>query len=965
MAALLLAAFLVISLFPTAGLAEDDPGEAVPVAESVPEVPPAEPEPEEQVEAQSVEETEWVPDVEIPDEDVPEALPALPEEQAQGDNTDEQIEPAPSEPADDNPTTDPPENSEDQVQAQNIDDDVKAMEAEKPEKNEEPEQDDPNKSDDSDDPPTAFMVTLEDYTCEYDGEEHWSDKTPVCEPSDETTTYAFAFSFEEEGEYTDDLTNLKQTDAGEYTIYVKAMNQAGEVVATNTAKLIISKREVTVKVDDCTAEYTGSELYGSKELVYEGLLEGHLATINYEPARGTEVDTYEGSFDEDSFKVVVKPINEEDPSEEEAAGEEITGEKEDTEEKDGESAADNEDDTPETVVTSNYTLREMTPGKLEITKSEVSISSADGTWTYDGNEHSKPEYTVLCGGETVTPDDDSGLVFTLPETGDKLTITEPAKVKNVSDTAEGNNAFSYELTNTEKHDVQKNYNVQKNIGTLTIIPLEQATVTITGNSDTKTYSGSTQSVSGYKYNVKVGETVIPSDDFTVTLAADKKAEAVGTDTGTYAMGLTKDDFTVTNPNYNNYNNIIVEYTDGVLTIQQLYVKVTITGHNDKAVYDGKEHSVSGYDVACNVDLYAKNLDSNINFTGNAYASRTNVSSSEREGTTYMGLKEDQFKNRNTNFNAQFEVVDGYQTIEKRYLSIKVKPQSYVYNGESQGENKQVYSDQNVISEKVEVEGLQGRDKLLSITLNGQQTEVGTYTKDGIALSQVKIGTDLNTSTTSNRNYEIHWYRGTMTITRAPLTIKVKPQSYPYNGKAQGEDNKTYTDPAEISKKVEVKGLQGKDKLLSITLNGQETEVGTYNNKDKEEGIALSNWKIGTDSKNSTNSNKNYKINWTRGTLTITEADSSNNSTGGSESRGSSGGSKTGGSSSGSGSSSRSSSSGSGDNSYNSYDYSSGNNYYSGGDSNTTNTAQAESAVVSYEVPLEIGVVNTGTGESYE
>ena len=331
----------------------------------------------------------------------------------------------------------------------------------------------------------------------------------------------------------------------------------------------------------------------------------------------------------------------------------------------------------------------------------------------------------------------------------------------------------------------------------------------------------------------------------------------------------------------------------------------------------------------------------------------------------MGLKEDQFKNRNTNFNAQFEVVDGYQTIEKRYLSIKVKPQSYVYNGESQGENKQVYSDQNVISEKVEVEGLQGRDKLLSITLNGQQTEVGTYTKDGIALSQVKIGTDLNTSTTSNRNYEIHWYRGTMTITRAPLTIKVKPQSYPYNGKAQGEDNKTYTDPAEISKKVEVKGLQGKDKLLSITLNGQETEVGTYNNKDKEEGIALSNWKIGTDSKNSTNSNKNYKINWTRGTLTITEADSSNNSTGGSESRGSSGGSKTGGSSSGSGSSSRSSSSGSGDNSYNSYDYSSGNNYYSGGDSNTTNTAQAESAVVSYEVPLEIGVVNTGTGESYE
>ena len=556
-AALLLTVFLIISLFPTAGLAENDPGEAAPVAESVPEAPPAEPEPEEQVEAQSVEETEWVPeetaDEDIPDEAVPEAVPSLPEEQVQDVSTDEQVEPEPSEPAGDNPPADLPENSEDQVQAQSIDDDVKAMEAEKPEKNEEPEQDDPNKSDDSDDSPAAFTVTLEDYTCEYDGEEHYSDKIPVCDPSDETTTYAFTFSFNEDGEYAADLTSLKQTDAGEYTIYVKATNQDGEEAAT-TAKLIVNKREVKVKVADSEAVYNGSEQCGSKELVFEGLLDGHVATIDYEPATGTEVGIHDnGTFDEDTFKVIVKPVNEEDTPEEEETGEkntgeDDTGEKEDNTEEDGENTTNDGDDTPETVVTSNYILTEMTPGQLVIKPVDVSISSADAEWTYDGYEHSKPEYTVLCGGETVTPDDDSGLVFTLPQTGDKLTITEPAKVKNVSDTAEGNNAFSYELKNEDQSDIQKNYNVQKNFGTLTIIALDQATVTITGNSDTKTYSGSAQSVSGYKYNVKVGETVIPSDDFTVTLAPDKKAEAAGTDTGTYAMGLAKNDFTVTNPN---------------------------------------------------------------------------------------------------------------------------------------------------------------------------------------------------------------------------------------------------------------------------------------------------------------------------------------------------------------------------------------------------------------------------------
>ncbi len=911
-AALLLAVFLIISLFPTAVLAEEDTGETAPVAESVPEASPAEP--EEQVEAQSAEETEGAQE-EIADEDVPEAVPSLPEEQVQDQNTDENTVPDPEEPNEENTPTDPPVDPEDLVQAQSIEGDVEAAGMDEPGQN------------GSDDQPATFTVTLADDTCEYDGEEHWNTNTPVCEPSDGTTTYSYAYSFEEEGEYVADLTSLKQTDAGEYTIYVKATSQANgedaETTAETTAKLIISRREVSVKANDYETEYTGSELYGSKELVFEGVLEGHLATIDYEPATGTEVGIHDnGTFDEDTFKVIVKPENEEDtPEEEDAdqedAGEENTGEEETGEEKDEENSVNDEDDTPETVVTSNYILTGMTPGKLEITeptaKVDVSITSADAEWTYDGYEHSKPVYTVLCGGETVMPNEESGLVFTLPQTGDTLTILETAKVKNVIDTAENNNTFSYELTNAGQYDVQMNF------GTLTIIPLDRATVTITGNSDTKTYSGSAQSVSGYKYNVKVGETVIPSDDFTVTLAADKKAEAVGTDTGTYAMGLTKDDFTVTNPNYNNYSNIIVEYTDGVLTIQQMYVKVTITGHNNKAVYDGKEHSVSGYDVVCSVDLYAQNLESNISFTGKAYAARTIVSSpSEREGTTYMGLKEDQFENRNTNFNAQFEVVDGYQTIERKRLVVETGGGEKVYDG------KPLKNGEATLTGLVEGE-------TATVVATGEQTNAGkSYNTYEIKWGTAKVG-----------NYILVNSRGVLTVTRAPLSIKVQPQSYQYNGKAQGEDNKTYTDPTEISKKVEVEGLQGKDKLLSITLNGQQTEVGTY---EKEKSIALSNVKIGTDPKSTTYTTKNYEIHWSRSTLTITEASSSNSSSG---SNNNSGSSRNNGSS------------------YDSYDYSSGNNYYSSGYSNQSNTAQAESAVVSYEVPLEIGVVNTGTGESYE
>ena len=285
----------------------------------------------------------------------------------------------------------------------------------------------------------------------------------------------------------------------------------------------------------------------------------------------------------------------------------------------------------------------------------------------------------------------------------------------------------------------------------------------------------------------------------------------------------------------------------------------------------------------------------------------------------MGLNEDQFKNRNTNFNAQFEVVDGYQTIERKRLVVKT------------GAGEKVYDGKPLKNTEASLTGLVEGETATVIT-TGEQTNAGkSYNTYEIKWGTAKVG-----------NYILANSRGVLTVTRAPLSIKVKPQSYEYNGKPQGEDNKTYTDPAEISKKVEVKGLQGKDMLLSITLNGQQTEVGTY---EKEKSIALSNVKIGTDPKSTTYTTKNYEIHWSRSTLEIREADSGNSS-----------------GSSGNGNSGNHGSSGS---SYDSYDYSSGNNYYSSGYSNTSNTAQAESAVVSYEVPLEIGVVNTGTGESYE
>ena len=67
-------------------------------------------------------------------------------------------------------------------------------------------------------------------------------------------------------------------------------------------------------------------------------------------------------------------------------------------------------------------------------------------------------------------------------TGDKITISDPASVKNVSDTAAKNNTFEYELENAEQYE-----SVETGYGKLSITP---RSVTMTSATDSKEYDGS-------------------------------------------------------------------------------------------------------------------------------------------------------------------------------------------------------------------------------------------------------------------------------------------------------------------------------------------------------------------------------------------------------------------------------------------------------------------------------------------
>ena len=134
-----------------------------------------------------------------------------------------------------------------------------------------------------------------------------------------------------------------------------------------------------------------------------------------------------------------------------------------------------------TATESDYTLSEDL-GTLTITAStkELKVVSKDGSWTYDGNAHTKQEYTVTYGEEsyTVTITGEAATGTATLSTGDVVTIT-PAEAATITHVAQSDvtNAFSYTVANSSQYA-----NQAKEEGKLTVTP---ATLTITTGTASK------------------------------------------------------------------------------------------------------------------------------------------------------------------------------------------------------------------------------------------------------------------------------------------------------------------------------------------------------------------------------------------------------------------------------------------------------------------------------------------------
>ena len=278
---------------------------------------------------------------------------------------------------------------------------------------------------------------------------------------------------------------------------------------------------------------------------------------------------------------------------------------------------------------------------------EVTITGHNATADYDGTEHEAVGYDVQSSSSLFGEDD-----FT-------FSGTARAARTDAGTTAMGLSANQFAKSENANFNTVT-FTVAD--GSVTVNPVN-ANVTVTGHSVTADYDGEAHAASGYDMQIEGG--LLTEDDIVFT----GEAQAERTDAGTTVMGLSANQFAVSNPNF---ANVTFTVADGSVTVNPINVTVSIVGASNTTAYDGNEHAVSGYEATADSELY--DVEADFAFRGSASASQREV------GTSTMGLAANQFANMNPNFgNVTFVVVDGFQEVTPAVVEVTITGNSVEAN----------------------------------------------------------------------------------------------------------------------------------------------------------------------------------------------------------------------------------------------------------------------------------------------
>ena len=469
-------------------------------------------------------------------------------------------------------------------------------------------------------------------------------------------------------------------------------------------------------------------------------------------------------------------------------------------------------DVGESVNTFTYTLNKGTKadnytfevkfGTLKVTpvtdKVTVTIKGGKSSVTYNGEDHTVSGYAVANISNPLYKESD----FTFSGTAE----------------ANGKNAGTYKMglkakdfANTSNNFTNVEFVVEDGQLEITKRP-----VTLISADLTKVYDGTA---------LKNGNT--PVTEMFGTEDAFPDGEGVTYDfTGSQTdVGESKNTFTYTLNKGTKADNYSIELVPGKLEVTPVTAEVivTITGRTDEMPYDGKEHSVFGYDVTVSNTLYNPKKDMQFNGIDEDMTAK-----GIDAGTYPMELTVENFTNKSDNFSkVTFVVTDGY---------VKINPRAVTLTSETAGKT---YDGTALEKPFVTVGGdgfVEGQVKEIKAT--------GSVTNAGSVANMITFTP--NKETFKEGNYAITKTEGTLTIAKRSVLITSQSATKTYDGSALTRPAVTITGDGFVP-----------GELAKAEATGSITKVGSTPNAIRYTTTGAFNA-------------ANYSIALSVGTLTVTE-----------------------------------------------------------------------------------------------
>lgn len=408
------------------------------------------------------------------------------------------------------------------------------------------------------------------------------------------------------------------------------------------------------------------------------------------------------------------------------------------------------------AITTEFGTLEVTPVTDKVT---VTIKGGKSSVTYNGEEHTVSGYKVS---------DISNPLYTANDFS--FSGTAEAKGKNADLYKMGLKAADF--ANTSNNFTNVEFVVADGQLEITKRP-----VMLTSANLIKVYDGTplTNGDTPVKEEFGTEDAFPEGEGVTYTFKGSQTNAGSSKNMFTYAWneGTNKDNYTI----YQVEGDLVVTPIDGI--------KVTITGHKDTQTYDGKEHSVFGFDAEPSNALYNPKEDMQFNGTDvDMIAKGTDA------GQYDIGLTAEHFTNKSDNFtNVTFVVTDGYVKITPRAVTLTSETASKTYDG-------------TALEKPVVTVGGDG-------FVEGQVKEIkatGSVTNAGSVANTITFTPDKETF--KDGNYAITKNEGTLTIAKRSVLLTSQSATKTYDGSALTRPAVTITGdgfvPGELAK-VEATG----------------------------------------------------------------------------------------------------------------------------------------------------------------